>query len=131
MKVSIRILFLLWAFAFVSQPDGFSSLWCKIQTDDPQKQIVLKLRERNLHRIPQILVYSKVGTSKQQFIGKIDLKEDNRNKLKLQYKWINPNKLELSINCDYCMIEKRMYYLDIDKKSINASNSILIASNKH
>jgi hypothetical protein len=106
-----------------------STEWKRIYIPQQQKQILLELKARTLHRIPQILVYSEDQHQQKKQIGLIDLNEDNRNRLSLTHRWLNHTALLLEIHCDACMLEKRAYVLHLKESKIvpyNAATNITI-----
>ena len=96
------------------------SLWGCIETEDELSKILLYKKERNLHRVPEIIVYFQYKESKyKQAIGNILLDEDDRNTLSYQYKWKNRQKLELNIHCDNCVLHSHTYIIDLFNTTIS------------
>ncbi len=100
-------------------PDYQGSVaWQQIAVPHQGKHVLLELKDRNLHRIPQILVYLLDKYQHKKQLGLIDLQEDNRNKLSVTHRWLNRASLLLEIHCDYCTIEKRSYVIKIQEQKI-------------
>jgi hypothetical protein len=95
------------------------SLWGYIETEDKVCKILLYKKERNLHRVPEIIVYFQYKNSEfKQAIGNILLDEDDRNTLSYQYNWKNGQELELNIHCDKCVIHSHTYNIDLMNSKI-------------
>ncbi len=103
------ILILFWSLILIIACDDDKKLWGKIDSPDLGCQVYLYQKDRIMHQAPEILVYfQKKGSSIMRPIGNILLPEDNRSTLTYAYEW-EKGALNLSLNCEQCMIEQRNY----------------------
>jgi hypothetical protein len=88
-----------------------SKKWGTLKSPNELHHIVLYQKDRSMHRTPEIQIrYQK--DNMEYYLDSILLPEDDRNTLTYEYQWQSDHKVLLSIHCDFCMIDKRVYTIE-------------------
>ncbi len=88
--------------------------WGEITAPNGQQQLILYQKDRMMHQTPEILLYSQQkNETTARYLGCITLSEDNRSAIHYTYEWADDQQLVLWLECEYCMIERRRYEINL------------------
>lgn len=94
------------------------TFWAAFVCNGRKGKVLLYQKQRMMHQAPEILVYYQDNEGANDFVGTINLPEDNRSHIAYEFKQLDPYRILLQLSCEPCMIELRTYIIDLKKTTL-------------